>query len=98
MIKLTSPVLSYVLIFGVAFLGSAVIFYNVPIYSTSLLIAVCVVRHRHDYYHVTCFCLIQIRPAPLIIGHDICFGIILLKLFRIHQIFVNSKPNKNVFL
>ena len=30
------------------------------------------------------------------LGHDACFGVVLLKLIRIHHIFRNPSPNKKV--
>ena len=40
--------------------------------------------------------ILQLRTASLVFGHDIPFGIALLKLFRIHHIFKNPNPQKKV--
>ena len=39
----------------------------------------------------------QIRYDVLLLGHDVCSGVALVKLIRIHHIFRNPRPNKKVY-
>lgn len=46
-VKLTSPPLNYILIFGTVLLGTAIILYTVPVHSTDLLPPLCIVSCLH---------------------------------------------------
>ena len=91
---MTSPPLNCVMIAGAILLGSAIMLYTVPFHSTDILPPLCIVSYLN--YVSTNVYLLQSRFGALVFGHDICFGIIVAKLIRIHHIFRNPSAKKRV--
>lgn len=79
-IRLTSPKLNLLLMFGAISVYISIVFYSV---STT------------DEETVNIICPIQV-PLATILGYDVCVSVSAVKMWRIYYIFKNPRPNKKV--
>ena len=105
-VKLTSPNLNYVIVFGAIMLLIGNIFLPFPSRNITLISIFCtvsilellsvtliiiIILHCHT-------ALVQMARIFLSIGYDICFVVALVKTVRVAYIFRNVTPNKKVHI
>ena len=99
-VKLTSPNLNYVIVFGTIMLLIGNIFLPFPSRNITLVAIFCTVSTLNAAYTVHLLSiqliLLQIARIFLSIGYDICFVVALVKTMRVAYIFFKVTPTKKV--
>lgn len=101
-IKLTSPNLNYVIVFGAVMLLIGNIFLPFPSQNLTLIATFCVVSMHNCTLPISVqrviYTAMQIARVFLSIGYDICFVVALVKTVRVAYIFKSVSPTKKVYV
>ncbi len=96
-VRLNSPNLNYLVIFGSYIMNVSIFFRIMPGTGYALNAARCYVSTLHAVYNVDSFnCLLQLDTLLNTIGYCLIYGAVLAKMARIHYIFHNPTAAKKV--
>ena len=103
LIRLTSPNLNYLIVVGAIILYIDISVSVAPTTDLKVVAILCNVSsnivHMYGEYRCTYKCsylCIQLAPWLNAIGYSLCFGTIVVKMFRVYYIFNSPTPTKKI--